>query len=175
MLRNLLGIVFLTIPLSGCLFSSQSGVFKTDEQMGNFLFVNYEAFKALTEMRDECNSFYADNGNGNDLIVTEECQLIFRELDIDDVHYYKYAKNDGSGEYVERMQIRVFHYSRGIFNDYSKGYLYRYNSEDEIELWDGDFNTRPVANECNNDYRYIELDTELLGDTWYLYEEEFCD
>ena len=112
--------------LSGCDLSfslgSEKGTFQTDKEMTDFLVENIDAFTSLAESKTECNSFWAENGN--DQIVTDECQEIFDSLGLLGILYSSYTKNDGSDELIQWMSFSTYDVTRGLFNGYSKGYRY---------------------------------------------------
>lgn len=105
-------IFFCLISLClGCAILFDNGVFKSDEEMIDFLVKNIDTFNLFVESKEECNDFYAENSNAR--IRTEECQKLFNFLDLTYANYFSYLKNDGSNELVERIDFgKLMHMRR---------------------------------------------------------------
>ena len=160
-------IVVSILFISGCapLFPFEDeGEFRTDEEMVNYLLEFYEDFNLLVENRFDCEDYNTDTEQKEYSVL---CKELKDKLGLVDISYS--SNND-------RLLLRTFYYDRKSFwNDYEKGLYYTESSVDESKIWDGDLNTRPQREDCDNYFRLQPIESNEINQGWYIYVSTFCD
>jgi len=165
-------LIFLT--LLSCSLIASKGVFRTDERMILHLANNIDEFNALADSRELCNEDFDEYSSDPNYPVY--CDEIKKKLKLLEIHYVSFEKNTNTGvKIVERMKLVTYKLDRnGLFNSYEKGY-YIYLNNDTPALWEGNLDTKPTVEDCDNYHRIVKVNHESIDSRWFIYADAFCD
>jgi len=155
------------ILLVGCapLFPFEDeGEFRTDEEMVDYFLEFNDDFNLLIENRLECEHYNSDTGEKE---YSDICKEIKAKLNIVNISYSSYS---------DSLKLRLYYFDRRSFwNDYEKGYYFSDSNVDEFLILDGDLNTRPKRDDCDNYFKLRPIDSNEVNQGWYIYVSTFCD
>jgi len=140
-----------------------SGVFKTDQEMSEYLINNYDYFNEASELSRECNEGIKLEGEKegleNDLgLVNISCEIypwpnLLNEIRL--VVYHQKDRNDGAR--------------------YIKGYLYSENPYYKAGIWNTNLDKIPNTRSCDYYHRHIKVSNEEYYDNWYIFSAINCE